>query len=48
MFFSKYMIDYALNFYNNFTFIFYILLLVALVLEGPITILTLSLFASRL
>jgi len=42
------MIDYALNFYNNFTFIFYILLLVALVLEGPITILTLSLFASRL
>ncbi len=42
------MIDYALNFYDNYTFISYILLLIAVVIEGPITILTLSLFASRL
>jgi membrane protein DedA with SNARE-associated domain len=41
------MLDYALNFYNNYTTIFYILLVVSVIIEGPITILTLSFLAPK-
>lgn len=41
------MLDYALSFYNNYTVIFYILLVITVILEGPITILTLSLLAPK-
>ncbi|MFA5916609.1 MAG: hypothetical protein WC850_00055 [Candidatus Gracilibacteria bacterium] len=41
------MIDYALSFYNNYTIIFYVLLTVTVILEGPITILTLALLAPK-
>lgn len=41
------MLDYALHFYNNYTIIFYILLLVWVILEWPIIILTLSLLAPK-
>lgn len=40
------MLDYALNFYNNYTVIFYILLIITVILEWPITILTLSLLST--
>ncbi|MDD3144611.1 MAG: VTT domain-containing protein [Candidatus Gracilibacteria bacterium] len=40
------MLDYALHFYNNYTVIFYILLIITVILEGPITILTLSLLST--
>lgn len=42
------MLDYALNFYNNYTVIFYILLIITVILEWPITILTLSLLSTSL
>ncbi len=42
------MVDYALHFYNNYTLFFYILIIIAVILEWPITVLTLSLFASRI
>lgn len=41
------MIDYALHFYNNYTIIFYVLLTVTVILEWPITILTLALLAPK-
>jgi hypothetical protein len=41
------MIDYALSFYNNYTIIFYILLTITVVLEWPITILTIALLAPK-
>lgn len=41
------MIDYALSFYNNYTIIFYVLLTVTVILEWPITILTLALLAPK-
>lgn len=41
------MLDYALQFYNNYTIIFYILLIIAVILEWPITILTLSLISPK-
>jgi membrane protein DedA with SNARE-associated domain len=41
------MIDFALNFYNNYIIIFYILLVVAVILEWPITILILSLLSPK-
>lgn len=40
------MLDYALHFYNNYTVIFYILLIITVILEWPITILTLSLLST--
>lgn len=41
------MLDYALNFYNSYTIIFYILLIIAVILEWPITILILCLLAPK-
>lgn len=41
------MLDYTLNFYNNYSIIFYILLVIAVILEWPITIFTISLLATR-
>lgn len=41
------MLEYALAFYNNFTIIFYILLIIAVIFEWPIVILTLSLLAPK-
>jgi hypothetical protein len=41
------MIEYALQFYNNYTIIFYCILLVAVIFEWPIIILTLSLLAPK-
>jgi len=42
------MFDYALSFYLNHEIIFYILLIISVVLEWPITILALSLIAPKL
>lgn len=42
------MLDYVISFYNNYSLIFYILLIIIIVLEGPITIITLTIIAPRL
>lgn len=42
------MLEYALTFFNAYPVLFYILLVVAVILEGPITILAISLLADRL
>lgn len=42
------MLEYAISFYNNYTVIFYLLLITAVVVEWPITILTLSMLAPKL
>lgn len=41
------MLDYALQFYQNYIIIFYILLIIWVILEWPIIILTLSLLAPK-
>lgn len=38
------MLDFAISFYDNYTFIFYIISLIAVILEWPITVLALSSF----
>ncbi len=42
------MFDYAFSFYNDYTIIFYFLLFIAVIVEGPITILLFSLVAKKL
>lgn len=42
------MLEYAISFYNNYTIIFYLLLVTAVIVEWPITILTLSMLAPKL
>lgn len=41
------MLDYALSFYQNYTIIFYILLIVTVIFEWPITILFLSILSQK-
>ena len=42
------MFDFALSFYNQYTILFYVFLIGAVIIEGPITILGLSLIAPQL
>ncbi len=42
------MLEYILHFYSDYTLIFYIFLIIAVILEWPITILSLSLVAPKL
>ncbi|MDD2907555.1 MAG: hypothetical protein PHH98_02840 [Candidatus Gracilibacteria bacterium] len=42
------MLEYAIEFYNNNTFLFYFILVITVIIEGPITILALSLISSSL
>jgi len=42
------MLDYAIHFYNSYTILFYIFLVIAVILEWPITILALSLLSWKL
>lgn len=42
------MLDYAINFYNNYALIFYVILVIAVIFEWPIVILALSLLSLKL
>lgn len=42
------MLEYSLHFYNNYTLLFYIWVILAVIIEWPITILILSILATRI
>lgn len=42
------MLEYSLLFYNNYTFLFYIWIILAVIIEWPITILILSILATKI